>query len=87
MYPYYRTSPTAFVKGDYYCESGTTGLAVCANVYMSDPLRDGKFCSAGITGIVTVYKWKCQSYRKILEPSSENIEVRICINNHTVMKI
>ena len=88
MYPYYRTSPTAFVKDDYYCECGTTGLAVCANVYLCDPLWDGKICSAG-SGIGYCIQMEMPKlYRKILDhvPSSENIEVRIFKNNHTVMK-
>jgi len=40
------TSSPAFVKDDYYCESGTTGPAIHANFYLSDPLWDGHGCPA-----------------------------------------
>ena len=71
-------SPPAFVKDDYYCESGTTGPAAHANFYLSDPLWDGKGCPAdsGCCAQMGMPKF----YRKTLEPSSENIEVRICKN-------
>ena len=71
-------SPPAFVKDDYYCESGTTGPAIHANFYLSDPLWDGKGCPAGNGCCAQMGMPKF--YRKTLEPSSENIEVRICKN-------
>ena len=38
------TPPPAFVKNDYYCESGTTGQVRHANFYLSDVLWDGDGC-------------------------------------------
>ena len=69
-------SPPAFVKDNYYCESGTTGPAIHANFYLSDPLWDGKGCPAnsGCCAQMGMPKF----YRKTLEPSTDNIEVRIC---------
>ena len=69
-------SPPAFVKDNYYCESGTSGSANRANFYLSDPLWDGKGCPAnsGCCAQMGMPKF----YRKTLEPSTDNIEVRIC---------
>ena len=69
-------SPPAFVKDNYYCESGTTGPADNPNFYLSDPLWDGKGCPAnnGCCAQMGMLKF----YRKTLEPSTDNIEVRIC---------
>ena len=72
------TSPPAFVKYDYYCESGTTGSANHGTFYTSDPLWDGQGCPID-NGCCTQMGMP-KFYRKTLEPSSENIEVRICKN-------
>ena len=69
-------SPPAFVKDDYYCESGTTGVPIHASFYLSDPLWDGKGCPAGNGCCAQMGMPKF--YRKTIEPSNENIEVRIC---------
>ena len=69
-------SPPAFVKDDYYCESGTNVQAIHKNMYLSDPLWDGQGCpiNNGCCAQMGMPKF----YRKTPEPSSENIEVRIC---------
>ena len=71
-------SPPAFVKDDYYCESGTNGHPMQGIFYTSDPLWDGQGCPIdnGCCAQMGMPKF----YRKTLEPSSDNIEVRICKN-------
>ena len=40
----FRSFPPAFVKDDYYCESGTNGHPMQGIFYTSDPLWDGQGC-------------------------------------------
>jgi len=67
------TPPPAFVKDDYYCESGTTGTTVHANFYLSDPLWDGDGCpdSSGCCALLGM-PW---FYRRIPTRVSKDIEV------------
>ena len=70
-------SHPAFVKDDYYCESDITGNSIQGRFYTSDPLwdEDGQGCPIdnGCCAQMGMPKF----YKKTLEPSTENIEVRI----------
>ena len=69
-------NPPSYVYDHYYCESGSTGAADTPTTYTTDPLWDGKGCSAGNS---------CCSqagmpyfYRNIPGKANDQIEARIC---------
>ena len=68
--------PPAFVRGNYYCESGSFDLSYNARYYKADPVWDGKGCSN---------ENSCCSnpnlpwfYRQIPRTANKDIEARIC---------
>ena len=68
--------PSAFVKNNYYCESGTDIHPDVKSIYLSDPSWDGQDCPANSGCCAQLgMPW---FYRRIPVPLSENIEVRIC---------
>ena len=76
-------NPPSFVGSNYYCESGNPNSnAIESFLYTSDPLWDGKQCSSEGTC--------CSNGRSppwfsvtLNNPTSNNIEVRICANFRT----
>jgi len=69
-------TPPAFVKCDYYCESGDVGECVETQYYLSDPLWDGHGCTSGNSCCAQVgMPW---FYRKLPVAVADNFEVRIC---------
>ena len=77
-------SPPAFVKEDYYYESGASG-GTGPYFYISDPLWDGKVAQLVMD---VVYKWECQC--SIEKHSSHPVRILECVYakmNHTMIKI
>jgi len=78
-------APT-FIGNDYFCESGNPGNTVADIVYASDPLWDGQGCGSpscceltsppGVTA-----PWFC---KQLPQATTDDIEVRICGDQHTV---
>ena len=68
--------PPAFVKSNYYCESGSSSATNDSYFYLSDPLWDGHGCpfNSGCCAQLGM-PW---FYRTAPVPLSENVEVRIC---------
>ena len=72
--------PPAYIRNDYYCESGDVGMYDLNELYIHDPLWDGHNCTAG-NGCCdqTGMPW---FYRKFLTQVAEDFEVRICKDGH-----
>ena len=71
-------SPPAFVRNDYYCESGDVGGNDPLSYYLSDPLWDGSGCTSGNGCCAQLgMPW---FYRKLPVYVAEDFEVRICKN-------
>ena len=69
-------NPPSFVQDGYYCESGSTSGPAYGTVYVTDPLWDGKGCSAGNSCCSQAgMPW---FYRDVLNKINEPIEARIC---------
>ena len=69
-------TPPNFVRDNYYCESGSIASPSYGTVYDTDPLWDGKGCSAGNSCCSQAgMPW---FYRDVLSKINESIEVRIC---------
>ena len=69
-------NPPSFVQDDYYCESGSTNVPASGTVFATDPLWDGKGCSAGNSCCSQAgMPW---FYRDVLSKINEPIEARIC---------
>ena len=68
--------PPAYIRNDYYCESGNVGVYDLNELYIHDPLWDGHNCTAS-NGCCdqTGMPW---FYRKLLTQVAEDFEVRIC---------
>ena len=70
------TNPPAFVRNNYYCESGDVGTYDSKPFYLSDPLWDGSGCGNGNSCCAQIgMPW---FYRKLQMATAENFEVRIC---------
>ena len=69
--------PPAFVRNDYYCESGNVGQKVDLNAYyLSDPLWEGTGCASGNGCCAQIgMPW---FYRKLPLSVAEDFEIRIC---------
>ena len=70
------TGPPAFVRNDYYCDSGSKGAADKTHFYIYNPLWDGKECqkSAGCCASSGM-PW---FYRKLSLPLSKDFSISIC---------
>ena len=72
-------APPSFVGNDYYCETGRSSSFINGLFYEdSDPLWDGEGC--GSTSTCCVFNnppWFC---KQLPQPTTEDIEVRICAN-------
>ena len=73
---YHGRLPPSFAHDNYYCESGTVGIALHGTYYTADPVWDGKECSS---------ENSCCSepnlpwfYRQIPLTAKKDIEARIC---------
>ena len=75
--------PPSFVGSDYYCESGDHDSSSVSNskLYSDDPLWDGEGCGGdeGPCCERPDLPWFC---KKLPEPTSDDLEVRICTNGH-----
>ena len=68
--------PPAFVRNDYYCESGNAVKAHDNFFYLSDPLWDGNGCGSGNGCCAQIgTSW---FYRKLSMSIISNFEIRIC---------
>ena len=68
--------PPAFVKNNYYCDSGSNTRPDLKTFYLSDPLWDVHGCPSNSGCCAQLgMPW---FYRRTPVPLSENIEVRIC---------
>ncbi len=68
-----------FINGNYFCATGSRGLATPTTFYVNDPLWDGKGC--GATSMCCQFNnlpWFC---RKLTRPTDDDIELRICANS------
>ena len=72
-------SPADFVGSDYYCESGNPEITWSDTVYYADVLWDGQLCRHDEVTCcnATSLPWFCKKFSK---PITENMEVRICLN-------
>ena len=65
-----------YVEDNYFCDSGSQGPVTSRTFYGEDPLWDGRGC--GIRSACCRFNtppWFC---RELLEPTTDNIEVRLC---------
>jgi len=66
----------AFVKDNYYCESGVVGNSNVDLYYLSNPLWDGNGCTIGSGCCAQIgMPW---FYRRLPVPVNDDFEVRIC---------
>ena len=69
-------SPPAFVRNDYYCESGDVGTLNTIPYYLPDMLWDGAGCTTGNGCCAQIgMPW---FYRKLPVPVADDFEVCIC---------
>lgn len=74
-----RSLVPAYVKNNYYCESGVHAGGVSNILYPDDPIWDGKNCGGLEDGCCTNPKMPWW-YRDLDDITSDDIEVRLCNN-------
>lgn len=73
-------NPPLFVLDHYYCESGNTGKFDFITLHTDDPLWDGAGCLSGNSCCNQPdMPW---FYRKLSQAENENIEIRMCQDEH-----
>jgi hypothetical protein len=71
-------STPSFVADNYFCESGNNGSFIFPHrLHTSDPLWDGRGCESEGSCCSTA-PWFTVD---LADPTSDDIEVRICLNN------
>lgn len=75
------TPPPSFVGNDYFCDTGSTNSAhLDPAFYVDDPLWDGAGCGSNSTCCsLNSPPWFS---KKLPSPTVDNIEMRICRNQH-----
>jgi hypothetical protein len=82
--PSHATQPPSFVGENYYCESGNPATAyptwIRDHLYSGDPLWDGKQCEGQCCSNGKTLPWFTV---QLPNPTSDSIEVRICLPEQT----
>ena len=76
------TQPPSFVGSDYYCESADYSAPFSfSTLYSDDPLWDGQGCDGNEAPCCNLkdLPWFC---KELPEPTSDDLEVRICTDEH-----
>ena len=69
-------SSPAFIRNDYYCESGVAGDSAVSSYYLSNPVWDGNDCTNGSGCCAQIgMPW---FYRKLPVPVDDDFEDHIC---------
>ena len=68
--------PPAFVRDDYFCDTGVRGTALFGTFYGDDPLWDGAGCGPMSTCCdLNTPPW---FYKQLPQPTTDDIEMRVC---------
>ena len=73
------TPPPAFVGNDYFCDTGSEGLAQSGVFYGEDPLWDGAGC--GPQNTCCSFNNPPWFYKQLPQPTTDDIEMRVCRND------
>ena len=70
------TQPPAFVRNDYFCDTGSSTLSTTTNFNADDPLWDGAGC--GSLNTCCSFNNPPWFYRQLPQPTIDDIEMRVC---------